>query len=274
MNKRVAGRKSWHVHTLVKRALKSTKNDQSYWNCVWELHRRGGDEIFQEAQKLCENTNTAKIILGINILSQLGTPYRPYRDKTLSILCSFLNARMEPRILHSALVAIGHQNISNDTKGVKLISSFASHISKEVRFGVVSALCTREDRMSIATLIRLTRDKSGKVRDWATFAIGSQIDADTPAIRKALVDRLDDSDCNTRWEAMMGLAIRNDDRVLQTLRQELLKSDPTSLVFEAAEEFGDKSLLSLIEKQILSADDQTDDEWLTRVKHAHKNLHN
>ena len=99
-----------------------------------------------------------------------------------------------------------------------------------------------------------------------------QIDIDTPAIREALMKRIDDSDCNTKCEAILGLARRKDKRVFPVIRQELMKPNPTSLIFEAAEEFGDKSLLPLIEKQILSIDGQTSDMWLTDVKYARDKL--
>jgi hypothetical protein len=272
MNKRVGGRKTWHVDTLIRRALESPENGDSYWNCVSELRVRGNDEVFQKAQKLCRDTRIAKRILGIDILAQLGIGDKPYGDKSLTILRSFLDPQTNPKILNSALVAIGHLQNSDDTKGIRKISAFADHKSEDVRFGVVRALMTHEDRVSITTLIRLTRDKSADVRDWATFALGSQIDTDTPAIRKALIVRLDDSDCDTRCEAIMGLAFRKDKRVLHVLQQELMKSSPTSLIFEAAEEFGDKSLLPLIEKQILSINDQTCDMWIDNVKDARDNL--
>jgi hypothetical protein len=272
MDKRVGGRKSWHINTLIRRALESSENVHSYWNCVYELHVRGNDEVFQQAEKLCRNTGTTEKILGIDILAQLGIGDKPYRGKSLTIIRSFLDPQTNPKILNSALVAIGHLQNSDDTKGIRKISAFADHKSEDVRFGVVRALMTHEDRVSITTLIRLTRDKSAEVRDWATFALGSQIDTDTPAIRKALIGRLDDSDCDTRCEAILGLAIRKDKRVLHVLQQELMKSSPTSLIFEAAEEYGDKSLLPLIEKQILSINDQTCDMWIANVKDARDNL--
>lgn len=279
MNKLDGRLKSWHVNTLIRRALEESDNDDKYWDFVRELHERGTYEVFKEAKKLCHSKLTKNKMLGINILAQIGAGMdvrfgnRPYRMKSLNILRIFLDAKVKPKILESTLVAIGHLNISNiESKDRKLISLLADHQSKNVRLGVVWALMNQEDKYSIATIIRLTRDKSPMVRDWAVFALGDQIDSDTPAIRKALVDRLGDPHWDTRCEAMRGLAIRKDKRVLKVLRKELMKPNTTSMVFEAAAEFDDKSLLALFDTHIASIDDQTNSGWIDDVRYWRNEL--
>jgi HEAT repeat protein len=54
----------------------------------------------------------------------------------------------------------------------------------------------------------LTQDTAPEVRDWATFALGTQIDLDTSEIRDALAARLNDPDEVTRAEAATGLSRR------------------------------------------------------------------
>jgi HEAT repeat protein len=85
-------------------------------------------------------------------------------------------------------------------------------------------------------LIELTRDVDDSVRDWATFALGTQCDADGPEIRKALADRLCDSDNEVRGEAMVGLARRADTTVIDCVAEALESLDPGQLVFDAADE--------------------------------------
>jgi HEAT repeat protein len=92
----------------------------------------------------------------------------------------------------------------------------------------------QEDRVAVGTLIELTRDRKAHVRDWATFALGVQIEMDTPEIRQALVERLSDEDADTRAEAMVGLARRGDRRVLPALREELTSGSVGTLAVEAA----------------------------------------
>src|SRR4029077_14951716 len=104
----------------------------------------------------------------------------------------------------------------------------------DVRYGVVFALMGHEDRQALETLAELTRDPEAHVRDWATFALGSQAEADTPELREALVSRLADEDDDTRGEALVGLARRGDWRVLTALRRELESGSVGSLAVEAA----------------------------------------
>lgn len=266
------GHKSWYASTLFRRAL-NAKNENSYWRYVWELHSRGTIQIFYSARELCLGSNIRYRQLGADVLGQLG-PERPFRGESLNVLHKMLRTEKSPKVLDSILTAISHSQKPEDTYGVRKISSFRDHRSKDVRFGVVMALLYRTDRISVSTMMHLSRDKSPMVRDWATFGLGNQIDLDTPAIRKALVDRLSDPDCNTRCEALIGLAKRKDPRVKQALIQELEREDVNSLVFEAAAEFGDKTLLPYIKQQIASADDKTDDSWLAEAIESRDELKN
>ncbi len=72
--------------------------------------------------------------------------------------------------------------------------------------------------------IELTVDQDRLVRDYACLALGEQWrDIDTPAVREALVARLDDIDRDARCEALLGLAYRHDLRALPRLRTALAR---------------------------------------------------
>jgi hypothetical protein len=114
-----------------------------------------------------------------------------------------------------------------------------------VRFAVVFALAGYEDELAIKTKIEMSSDKDELVRDWATCGLG-WIGVDTPEIRAALLARVADKDEITRGEALVGLARRKDQRVIEPLIKELercLDAEHGYYSVEAAEEFADARLL-------------------------------
>ncbi len=70
-------------------------------------------------------------------------------------------------------------------------------------------------------LIELSADSDFDVRNWATFGLGTLIDLDTPEIREALRQRLDEEDDELRGEAFVGLAKRGDTACIAPLLREL-----------------------------------------------------
>jgi hypothetical protein len=286
MKNKQKGHKSWKSSTLFQRALKA-KNEDKYWDYVHELRsRRRTIEIFNSAKELCLGSKIRCRQLGADVLGQLSIgfygsgpdypdyPNYPYRSESTKIVHEMLKKEKSPKVLSSILNAISHLQESEDTFGVWRISSFRNHKSEEVRHGVAFALRGRSDRISVFTMIHLSRDKSPWVRNWATFGLAQQIDLDTPGIRKALIDRANDSDYDAKCEALLGLAIRKDPRVRPFLIQELNQEDISEMVFEAAAKFGDKTLLPYIDQQIALADEETDDFWLYIAKKSRDELKN
>jgi HEAT repeat protein len=79
---------------------------------------------------------------------------------------------------------------------------------------------SQEDSHLTVPVIALSCDEDSNVRDWATFGLGSIIDIDSTAIREALLARLKDDDDETRIEAIEGLALRGDARVVPVILRE------------------------------------------------------
>ncbi len=77
----------------------------------------------------------------------------------------------------------------------------------------------RED--AIQTLIGLMEDSDDKVRNWATFGLGTQCVEDSAEIREALRKRLNDTFEDARYEAIWGLARRRDEKALRLLLERL-----------------------------------------------------
>ena len=124
-----------------------------------------------------------------------------------------------------------------------------------------------EDVQAIEALIELTRDQEAHVRDWATFALGTQVEVDTPDLRDALMERVADNDDDTRCEALVGLARRGNRRVLPALQSSFSSDSVCSMEVEAAALIGDPLLL----KELVALREWWDVDkrcWTRRSGHA------
>lgn len=209
------------------------------------LHlRRESADVFEAIQRLRTSEIPKERALFADVLGQLGTPERPYRDETVTMLLDMLQHETDPWVLESIGVAFGHLD---DPRAIEPVARLKNHPDKDVRFGVVLAMSGYEIDLAINTLIELSRDTDTDVRDWATFGLGSQIELDTPAIHEALYARVTDDDPETRGEALIGLAQRQDQRVLEHVRRELQGEFHGIWAVEAAEYLADPSLYPLIQ---------------------------
>jgi len=222
------------VDELINAALGAADEDDA-WPAVSALHWRGTREVVTRAAALCRSDCEFERATGARILGQVGVPDRTYPRECAVVLLEMLRREQPPDVLQSIFFAFGHLDVSET---IWAAGRFRRHADSDVRHAVVLALTGHDHPTAVRWLIGLTRDSADHVRDWATFALGTQTDLDTVEIRSALVDRLSDPDDDTRAEALMGLARRRDRRVIASLEQELCSDCVGTLAVEAAEEIG------------------------------------
>jgi len=237
---------------LVRLAL-TEQDEDAAWEAVTILHYIGTQEVLEAATRLCASDSADERQLGANILGQLGKPDRTYPDECFELLAAMLAKETDPNVLECIGVAFGHLK---DPRAIKLLLPLKRHPNSDVRFGVVLGLTGHSRPEVIGALIELSRDSEELVRTWATFALGTMIPADSPRIREALFARISDSHDETRGEALVGLALRKDERVIEPLISDLSSGNAGRLTLEAAEAIGDARLYpALVElKSCCSAD--------------------
>jgi HEAT repeat protein len=215
---------------------------------VAEVHRRTDRPAFEAALALACSDHRAERVLGLDVLAQIGYPQnRPWAGETLPILIAASDdSRAE--VLCAAITALGHVA---DPQGLAAVLRHAAHPHDEVRLAVAAALpAVAGDPPSdgaVAALIRLSADPDPEIRDWATFGLGSQIEADSTPLRQALAARLDDPDGDTAGEALLGLARRRDPIALPILLS-LLEGTPGNLIVEAAAALGSSAALPVLHR--------------------------
>jgi HEAT repeat protein len=232
-----------------------TGESAEYWRTIRLLHRRPERDVFERAARCCVSTVSIERLVGADVLAQLGDAgeggVRPFSHESVPVLRALL---FDPdnRVIASAIHALGHHRRAT----VDDVGRLARHESARIRWAVSCAL-REDDPAALAILMELTTDVDGDVRDWATFAIGTLSEADSPEIRTALRARLIDDDEDVRNEAMVGLARRRDTGVIQQIADALDGSDPGRLVFDAADEI----LAAWPEQELIT---RALDKWRTK----------
>jgi HEAT repeat protein len=246
---------------LINRAIDiEDLESEERWDLIGQLHKRTDPVAFDAALAAACSPDIWRRLVGIDVLGQIGyAAERPYRAETLPVLIAASEHAGDIRLIRAAVTALGHLG---DVRARAAVLRRAAHPDTAVRFAVAFALPLVTDPAApdagvVETLIGLTRDADPDVRDWATFGIGSQLDADTPAVRDALAARLDDPSGDIAGEALLGLARRRDRRVLGRLMA-WLNDEPGNLIVEAAAELAVPEALPALLR--LKADHWEDDE--------------
>lgn len=229
------------IEDLFEQSLVGAYDDDLPWNAVYELRTIGTREVFEKAAMWCTLPNPLHRARGADILAQIGrtmeTRKNAFPYESFATVSQLLAVETDVQPLASAIYALGH--IDNPI-AVPLIVRWAAHPNCDVRFAVAFALGSfADDPVSIQQLIVLTQDIDEDVRDWATFGLGVQGDTDTPAIRDALMQRIDDPFEDARMEAFKGLGKRGDARIIPMLLSVLDDNDVDDVAggyIEAAEQ--------------------------------------
>ncbi|ACU62604.1 hypothetical protein Cpin_5173 [Chitinophaga pinensis DSM 2588] len=240
-------RNDWTNDKLFERLI-NNQSTRTYWENIKTLCSRPEKAVFKRCATLTRSKVPRERRIGIDVLSQLGGAARPYQAETLALYVRILPEETDLKVLESLLHAIGHNNTGMDNHSAEKLAALKTHRYAVIRFGVACALKGVDKPAAIDTLITLSADKDTDIRDWATFALGSQISRNNKAIREALWARTNEANEDTRMEAIVGLALRKDLRVMDLIRKELQRGDAGTLLFEAITELGTKEFLPDLKK--------------------------
>lgn len=273
-------RKEWTDDKLFFRLL-NNESDKTYWDNICELQSRPNKSVFELSKDLVNSDIPKERMIGIDILAQLGISTRPFYNETITLYFDIVEKERDDEVLKSLLYAIGHNNDNLNQKQIKKLIAFKTSENSEVRQGLVSSLLGSDNALAIDTLIDLSNDKVASIRNWATFGIGSQIETDNAKIRKALWNRINDKNQDTKLEAIVGLAHRNEIEAKETIKQELTNGEYGTLLFEAVELLNCVEFIPLLKNNLISgkSDSGKNENWIKDLeiliekleKQAHSN---
>ncbi|OWQ83358.1 hypothetical protein CDN99_26255 [Roseateles aquatilis] len=258
--------RSRSVDRLLRQALRQWHSHDG-WRAVEALQRRGSPALLARVTALVSSPGARRRAVGLSIAAQLmrreGGEYVPYAESATQAL--LLRGLSDPHhdVVRAAVAGLGHRPHG---ASVEALLRLSTHPDERMRWQVAVALGSYEEPEAIVGLIRLAADASDEVRDWATFGLGSLRLDDTPEIRAALRRNLHDPDIDVRGEALVGLARRRDEGIVELLIERLT---PDCHVYEldAAEELADPRLVTPLEMMAVGTG-AADPYWRSRVGDA------
>jgi HEAT repeat protein len=168
--------KVWDVKRLV--PLLSDSDSVVRTLAAQQLQLKGDDYVFDEVVRLVDSSTDYVRESAAFVLGQLGTPGRPYRDKSLPHLLNMLND--ESDIVRSSVVAaLGHLYVDEKMP----------------------------DRVA-KSIVNLATDPSCEVRSCVAFSLGHSVSNDL--VLNALNELKIDSDEGVRSYAELGIELLED----------------------------------------------------------------
>jgi HEAT repeat protein len=211
-------------------AIASNPDDRDLWDLIYALQERATRDVFEAAATWCRSPSPPLRRLGVEVLGELGLDASfPFARESEPVLLPLLQDS-ETTVVAAAALALGTLG-ADDTA---TLCRVAKHPAADVRAALARSLCDLSGPGVIPTLITLTRDRDAEVRQLATSGLGGFDREDTEEVRLALVARLEDTDSETREEAIFALAQLGDDRVGAALRTALEAPETSELIEMAA----------------------------------------
>lgn len=245
-------------------------NDDIYMDYIAILRERGDDEVFQLTKKLVYSKDSVYKEIAASILSQFGYKTKLYKGESIHLLAKLLNDKNED-VITNAIYAFGHRKC---TRYANKLTSFVTSKSLQIKEALAFTLGGYENPKCIDALITLMQDDNFNVRNWATFSLAQITQSNTQTIRDALFKKLSDKELEVRGEALLGLALRKDDRAVDAIIEDLQKPFYGSWIFTAITEMPNKRYLPYFEKYIELLDTEDKKAFSLDIEEARETLEN
>ena len=244
------------------------ENDDTYMEYIHILRLRGNDEVFQLTKKFTYSRDNIYRQIVASILSQFGYKTKLHKGESVYLLSKLLNDKNED-VVCTTIYAFGHRKC---TRYADKLASFVRSNSLQIKEALSFTLGGYENQKCIDALMILMQDENYDVRNWSTFSLAQITETNTQSICDALFKNLSDAESEVRGEALLGLALRKDERVKDAIIEDLQKPFYGSWIFTAIEEMPDKRYLPYFENYIKTLDEEDKKAFGSDIKQARESL--
>jgi len=244
------------------------EDDDTYMEYIHVLRLRGNDEVFQLTKRLIYSKESVYREIAASTLSQFGYKTKLHKGESVYLLSRLLHDNNED-VICNAIYGFGHRKC---TRYADKLASFVTSKSLQIKEALSFALGGYENQKCIDALIILMRDENYDVRNWSTFSLAQINETNTPSIRDALFKNLNDEETEVRGEALLGLALRKDERVKDAIIEDLQKSFYGSWIFDAIEEMPDSRYIPYFKNYVQTLEEEDKKAFNYDIEKARKAL--
>jgi HEAT repeat protein len=197
--------------------------------------------VLETALKLTKSDIALERELAVLIL--MRTPGLTYKDEAVAAVTAMLATENDDSTSSAMAYAVSHLDIYDC---YEFLARVAQSPNPSTRNAAAYALGSRlGDDLAVKTLITLSQDIDDDIRNWATFGLHNGLEQEPSIredIREALFANIDDTHEETRYEAIEGLAICKDPRVIGPLIAAFELDEVWDIALEAAIALGHPAL--------------------------------
>lgn len=242
------------IHALVDRAVESFDMDSDAWHdLMYKIKRVPSEELLQQAFDLCETDESARQIVGLEILGQLSADPMdpsPYKDRSAPVVAKMLHSDNSD-VVYAAVRSLGF--LAPDDYLAELAMIGRLSCDEGVRLAVVQAINRSTSPEAVDALAQLASDPDPSVREWALFSLAVS-DTNSEGTTAILRSALSDEHSGVRAEAIRGLAKRGIADVDALIEQEVVDGNLHLGIVRALIERPNPSLLSCLESAVVEDD--------------------
>jgi len=244
------------------------EDDDTYMKYIHVLRLRGNNEVFQLTKRLAYSRDSVYREIAASILNQFGYKTKLHKGESVYLLSRLLHDNNED-VIGNAIYGLGHRKC---TRYADKLASFVTSKSLQIKEALSFALGGYENQKCIDALIILMRDENHDVRNWSTFSLAQINETNTPSVRDALFKNLNDEETEVRGEALLGLALRKDERVKDAIIEDLQKPFYGSWILDAIIEMPDSRYLTYFESYINTLDEEDKKAFNSNIEESWKYL--
>lgn len=173
-------------------------------------------DVLEAALELTKSDIALERELAVLIL--MRTPGLTFKEEAVAAITTMLTTETEDSVSGALAYAVSHLDVDNCSE---FLARVAQSQNESTRSAAAYGLGGRlDDDLAVKTLITLSQDSDDDIRNWATFGLHNGLEQQPyirDDIREALFANIDDAHEETRYEALEGLAICKDPRVIKPL---------------------------------------------------------